>query len=207
MFFKTTLGLAAILIAGVIPVVCHPKANATPVKENPVSSPKAQTPVENILSGQVVKVSSKEILLKQQDRTNIVLHLLPATDIWEGLWVKSVPIAVGDRIKAKVKRRSDGVFEAQKIWINVINLVGDISKVEKKANGLLLKLQNRYLGSVIVVIDPRTEVTLKGKQVTFSTSPVELHAGEQVRIIGRRLRNGVVIATNLLFEQRRAFGG
>ena len=203
MFFKTALRLVTfVTIAGAI----AQKINATPVQENLVSSPDAQIPVENVLSGQVVKVSPKEILLRQQERNDIVLHLLPTTDIWEGLWVKSIPIAVGDHIKAKVARRSNGVFEAQKIWVNVVNLVGDISKVEKKADGLLLNLQNRYLGSVVVAIDPRTEVTLKGKQVTFSTSSVELHAGEQVRIIGRRLRNGVVIATNLLFEQRRSGG-
>lgn len=208
MFFKTALRLVAfVLVAGAMSEVCYPKANASPSQEKPVSAspvpspPLEKTPVEKLLSGQVVKVSPNEILLKQQDRGNIVLHLLPTTTIWEGLWVKSIPVAVGDHINARVERRSEGVFDAQNIWINVVNLVGNISNVEKRADGLLLNMQNRFLGSVIVMIDPRTEVTIqKGKQATFGTNPVQLHKGEQVRIIGRRLRNGAVLAIKLLFE-------
>lgn len=206
--FKTVLKLIAfVLIAGVIPIVCYPKANAAPLQAKPVSaspvpsSPlKEETPVENFLSGQVVKVSPDQILLKQQARGIIVLHLLPTTNVWEGLWVKSIPIAVGDQIDARVERRDDGVFDVQKMWVNIISLEGNILSVEKKADGLQFSLLNQFVGTVIVKIEPRTEVTLQGKKATFSNSLIESRAGKLVRIVGRRLRNGSVIATKLLLE-------
>lgn len=206
--FETALRLVAfVLIAGAISIVCYPKANASPLQAKPVSaspvpSPplKEETPVENFLSGQVVKVTPGHILLKQQARGIIVLHLLPTTKVWEGLWVRSIPIAVGDQIDARVKRRDDGVFDVQKMWVNIISLEGNILSVEKKADGLQFSLLNQFVGTVIVKIEPRTEVTLQGKEATFSNSLIESREGKLVRIVGRRLRNGSVIATKLLFE-------
>ncbi len=206
--FKTALRLVAfLLIAGSIPIVCYPKANASPlqaklVSASPVPSPplKEETPVEDFLSGQVVKVTPGHILLKQQAGSIIVLHLLPTTNVWGGLWVKSIPIAVGDRIDARVKRRNNGVFDVQKMWVNIVSLEGDILSVQKKADGFQLSLLNRFVGTVIVKIEPRTEVTRQGKEVTFSNSLIELRTGKLVRIVGRRLRNGSVIATELLVE-------
>lgn len=205
--FKTALRLVAfVLIAGAISIVCYPKANASPLQAKPVSaspvpSPlKEETPVEEFLSGQVVKVTPGHILLKQQARGIIVLHLLPTTNVWEGLWVKSIPIAVGDQIDARVKRRNNGVFDVQKMWVNIISLEGNILSVEKKADGLQFSLINQFVGTVIVKIEPRTEVTLQGKEATFSNSLIESREGKPVRIVGRRLRDGSVIATKLLFE-------
>lgn len=177
-------------------------SQSAPVSPTPVSSPPArqQTPVENFVSGEVMKLSPDEIVVKKQDRAIVVLHLSPKTDVWSGLWVKSIPIQVGDQIYADVKRRTDGSFDIQKMWVNIVNLVGNISSVEKKTPGLQINLENPSLGSVVVKIDPRTLVNRQGKETPYSVTPIELHEGEVVRIIGRRLRDGSAIATKLILD-------
>lgn len=178
-------------------------SQSAPVSPSSRSSPPAtqqQTPVENFISGEVVKLSPNQIVLKRQDRAIVVLHLSPKTDVWSGLWVKSIPVQVGDRIYADVKRRPDGSFDIRRMWVNIINLVGNISSVEKNPPGLQIGIENRLLGSVVVQIDPRTQVNRQGKETPYSATPVELYKGETVRIIGRRLRDGSAIATKLFLE-------
>jgi hypothetical protein len=189
--------IAFIAITGVIA-----SSQSAPVSSSPIASPPAQQqiPIENTLAGQVMKLSPDQIVLKKQDRAIVVLHLSPKTVVWSDLWVKSIPVQVGDRIYAKVSRRPDNSFDVQKMWVNIVSLVGKVSRIEKKAPALQISLENQLLGSMVVNIDPRTLVSRQGKETPYSLHPVELHEGDTVRIIGRQMHNGSAIATKLSLE-------
>ncbi len=199
-FYQKSLRLIALVaIAGAI---ANGSTQAAPVSHSPSASPptRQQIPVENSLAGEVMKLSPDQIVLKKQDRAVVVLHLSPKTVVWSDLWVKSIPVQVGDHIYANVNRRPDQSFDVQNMWVNIVNLVGKISKVEKKASGLQISLENQLLGSMVVNIDPRMLVNRQGKETPYSVHPVELHQGDTVRIIGRQLHDGSAIATKLIME-------
>lgn len=152
-------------------------------------------------SGVVVEATPGGMLIKTSDRGNVVLRLSHATEVWEGLWVGGIPVGAGDRVIAWGRRQADGSLDVAKLWVNIVNLIGPISKTEKGAGGPRLHVRDRHMGSMIVRIDQRTAVPGRnGQRAPFGSEPVDLLQGQRVQVIGRQLGDGSVLATNLLVD-------
>lgn len=96
-------------------------------------------------------------------------------------------------------RRADGSWDSDLLYVNIVNLFGPISKVEKNSDGVQFQIRVRNIGLATVKIDPRTEVAdYEGRRETFSDNPIELKEGRSVRVIGRRLKDGSVLAATIV---------
>lgn len=152
----------------------------------------------SLVIGTVIDVRPDRILVQTAYHGNVTLHLSPETKIWDGLWLNSIPTESGDDVTATVRRRADGSLYVEQLYINIVNLYGSISNLEKTPEGLQFRMQ-QYSRSVTVEIDRRTGVlNEKGRTVAFGDQPVDLRNGQTVRVIGRRLRDGSVVAATLI---------
>lgn len=155
--------------------------------------------VDKYATGEVTEVSRDRILLKTSYGGNVVLRLLPETAVWKGEWNGSLPIEVGDQIKAWGEPRTGGTFDVEKMWVNIVNLRGTISNIERESGGLRLRHHDACQGLFLVKIDQRTLVNRDGRAVTFGSSPIDLREGRHLQIVGLKLKDGSVLATRLLF--------
>ncbi len=144
------------------------------------------------VAGKVIQVSSEQVLLETIDHSNIVLHLSPKTFVWKQLWFRNSSIAVGDTVRAEGWREADGSLDVKTLFVNIVNLMGSISSIKQEPGGFQLCLQDRFLGSVLVKVRQQTLV-----RQPFGNRPVELHQGQLLRVIGRKLKDGSVVAVDL----------
>ncbi len=117
----------------------------------------------------------------------------------EGKWVREFPIEIGDEAIVWGSPRPDGSFEADQIWINVANIVGTISglMVPTAPEVLRLKIADRYKGDTVVRIDPRTQASIRGgSRFPFDSDLITVKKGEVAQAIGRRMKDGSVLAVN-----------
>lgn len=109
-----------------------------------------------------------------------------------------IPVEVGDRVLALGVRRPDGSLDVEKLWVNPVNLMGPIEAVSREGAGWRLRVKDRYLGSVEVRVDPRTEIgTGPGLVAPLAQRPVQWSVGQHIQVVGRRLRDGTVLAATL----------
>ena len=140
-------------------------------------------------------------MLQTPDRGVVTLYLLPETDIWEGRWVKDIPMRAGDQVVAWGHRRPDGSLEVTKLWVNIVNLMGPIADLQKEGNNLRLRIRDRRRGWRGVLITPQTFIVLSAlPRMTFADNPVDFKAGQFLQIIGRELQDGLVLATDVLVD-------
>lgn len=164
----------------------------------PPPPPGTSLVVESFATGHAVQVGPDVILIETSERGKVALHLSPTTDIWESRWVKSIPIEVGDHIMAWGARRTDRAHDVEKLWVNLVNLQGTVSNVKKEMAGLTFHHHDSRQGAHIVKIDQRTLVALRDSpKVTFASRPVDLAEGQFSQVIGRKVKDDSVLATDV----------
>lgn len=145
-------------------------------------------------SGKVVKVNSNQLVMKTNNHRDIVLHLSPKTFVWKPLEAGNNPVKVDDTVRAVGAREADGSVNVTQLFVNMVMLIGPITSIKQEAGGFQLSLQDRSLGSVLVLTGQQT-VTRQ----TLGGGSSELHEGQLIRVTGYRLKDGSVLAKQLLF--------
>lgn len=172
----------------------------------PPPPPATVTPrhiIQNYAGGNVVTVGENVITLKASpgsSRDTVELHLSASTQIWKGEWNPNAAIEVGDHVDAWGQPEGTNVLDVEKMWVNIVNLMGTISSIKQVQGGLLVQHQDSRTGAHTVIIDQRTIVDSQGSlEITYSNASVALHVGQLLQIIGLRLKDGTIRATRLLF--------
>lgn len=186
-------------------VGASPPSNPPPGVAAPPSPPATVSPrhiIENYAGGVVLSVTGSTITLRTDSGSRaaqIELHLSSSTRIWEGSWGSSLPIEGGDHIDAWGTPQGTNVLAVEKMWVNIVNLMGTVESVKQAPGGLQVQHQDSRTGTHSVVIDHRTIVDRQeSPEVTYS-SAIVLHPGQFLQIIGLRLKGGTVRATRLLY--------
>ena len=143
--------------------------------------------VENYVAGPAMSVSLEEIVVAAFERGEVLLRLSPSTQAWDGLWVKDIPIDPGDWIAAWGERQADGSHDVEKLYVNIVNLQGIISNVEDGGDVIWFRHQDARQGAHEVKVDLRMVRIHR-----------ELQEGGRMQVIGRKLKDGSVVATTLL---------
>lgn len=157
--------------------------------------------VDKYVAGEVVEVNENQIQLKTIHRGNVVLNLSPETAVWKGGWDRDLPIEIDDQIKAWGEPQGKEVFNVEKMWINIVNLLGTISNIRQESSKELQlhHHDSRRNKSHLVRIDYQTKVNQGDQERTFGDNPVDLRDGQFLQVVGLKLKDDSVLATRLLF--------
>lgn len=164
----------------------------------PPPPPGASLVVEQFAAGNAVEVTPDRIVISTPDRGDVILHLSPNTESWEGRYVGDIPIVIGDDIRAWGPLRTETEHDVEKIWANLVNLRGTISDVVNEPGGLHFHHRDPRQGTHLVKLEPRTLIAVTdGPKIAFRDKGIHLREGQPVQVIGRKLRDGTVLATDV----------
>lgn len=167
---------------------------------NPAPPPTKPQVEQRFSQGIALSVSTSQIAINSLNRGNETIHLGAQTDLWEGRWVKDLPTSQGDTVTAWGQRRSDGSLDAEKLWVNIKNVIGSVVSAASGAAPQTFAVNGQRQGSVSVKLDPRTLVAHRGSpKAALGTAAIQLSAGESIQVIGREL-NGIVLATDMYID-------
>lgn len=172
--------------------------------------PESSTVDPRFASGTAVAVHPNEILVRTSYAGDMSLKLSSETQIWEGLWVKDIPVEVGDRITAWGRRLEDGSLVTEKLWINAVNLRGTVREGVNYAAPIRLRVEDPRQGEMRVIVASQTGVVdfrgasrVFGEEVSkvpLGNRTLALQENHAVQVIGRRTVDGTVLATSLYIE-------
>lgn len=153
--------------------------------------------VEEYEDGEVVHVTPKRLVI-QTIYGKVTLHLSSKTEVWENRFVREIPIQSGDRVIAWGKRRKDGSRDVERIWINLANLQGQITSPRALPEGSEFEQHDLRDGRTKVRIDPRTLIAVADTpKQPLKERHVEFAESQFLQVIGRRLNDGTVLATDV----------
>ena len=160
----------------------------------------ADTP-EDMLGGEVVKIEGRRMEVRT---TRGIQTVVLAADVVidEGAWTATFPIAPGDHL-FMVGHVAPGNWVADKVWVNAVNITGEIRKCSLKRQEVVCEIKTtRPLDNENLVqgwlprkyfvgksFDPTTGILLelwKGKRF-------RLKEGAFVRIVGRMYQGRLCI--------------
>lgn len=188
-FVKIAIGLLAFVPAA--------RALATGV-DSPPSPAGSQSAgrVEKYLGGSVTGVAPGQVKLRSYDG-EYVLRLTAGSQIWKGAWGNNAIIEVGDRIEAWGTRQDGGFFDVERMWVNIVNLIGPVSNIHEATDHLQLTQRDRFRGPLSVLIDSETLVVSNGAQQPYTPGQLHVTEGAAPQIIGLLLKDGSVRATRV----------
>jgi hypothetical protein len=169
----------------------------------PPVTPTPRQVIDNYAGGIATAVSGGQITLSADPGSrsaSLYLRLSTSTQIWEGDWNPGLPIEIGDHIDAWGNPRGQDVLDVEKMWVNIVNLMGTISDIRQVQGGLQLQHQDSRMGAHTVLVDQRTLVNRQANpEITYSAAAVSLDVGQFLQVIGLKLKDGTIKATRLLF--------
>lgn len=152
--------------------------------------------VPNYVGGTVLGVRPNQIQLRSISGTYI-LRLSASSQIWKGSWNAGATIDVGDRIDAQGTPQAGDYFDVERMWVNIVNLIGPVSNLREDADTLQLTQRDRFRGQMAVTIDRQTAITSKSGERLYVPGQLTLAQGETTQIIGVRQKDGSVRATRI----------
>lgn len=163
-----------------------PTTRPTPPTPPP---PGASMLIEEYASGPAVAVDTDKLVIKTYDRGDVTLHLSSRTEVWENLYVKDIPIEVGDRITAWGPRRADGSHDVEKLWVNLVNLRGTMSNIKRGTSDLQFTLRDTRRGMFSIIIQQQASRVGNGPR-----------ENQPCQVVGRKLKDGSVLAVTVYFD-------
>lgn len=165
-----------------------------PSPPTPGASESKRTPVSGYVSGRAVSVASDHVVVKTASQGDVALNLAPFR-IWDDLWVKEIPIEVGDDITAFDPR--DGRMPV--LYVNIVNLIGTVSNIRREAGILFFDLRGGPVGA-----HQDTAYAVKVEQRARVAEPAQEggpwpQENQRSQVIGRRLKDGSILATTVFF--------
>ncbi|MGH2459203.1 MAG: hypothetical protein ACRDIY_10085 [Chloroflexota bacterium] len=152
--------------------------------------------VEKYLGGWVTGVAPGRVKVRSYDG-EYILRLAANSQLWKGAWNSNSTVEVGDRVEAWGTRQVGGFFDVERMWVNIVNLIGPVSNIHETANQMQLSQRDRFRGLLSVTIDPQTIVVSNRTQRLYSPGQLRLTAGESAQIIGLLLKDVSVRATRV----------
>ncbi|MGI5837583.1 MAG: hypothetical protein ACOX87_13985, partial [Chloroflexota bacterium] len=171
------------------------QATSTPCPSPAARSSGAPDLVPGYVSGRVISMAPDHIVVNTADKGDVVLY--PAYyKIWDDLWVKDIPIELGDEITA-----ADTPTGGPVLYVNIVNLIGTISNVRREGDILLFDMEYnvRYRGE-----RGSATIEVEGRARVSGTGPREGQGGQ---VVGRRLKDGNVLGITVFYIDSDASGG
>jgi len=126
------------------------------------------------------------------------LHTAQLTIIWDGVsWIADIPTEKGDFITASGTWNTDGSFTAETLYINIVNLQGKVTNFihdNESASFVIVRPRDEINR---VIISPSTEIYAREEKSTYREDPAVAQNGAYVEVIGRRLKDGSILAANI----------
>lgn len=148
------------------------------------------------VGGTVTGVRPGQIQLHSYDG-NYTLQLSAISQIWKGAWDRNATIEAGDRIDASGTRRPGGYFDVERMWVNIVNLIGPVSNAREGTDSVQFTQRDRFRGPISVVIDRQTAVVSNAQKQMFAPGQLHLAQGKVLQTIGVRFKDGSVHATRV----------
>jgi hypothetical protein len=158
--------------------------------------------VEKFVKGRVLEATPQLMVVETPEWGEIVMLLSPTTTIWDDGLAKDIPIEIGDMITAWVSTRRRGVCEVERLWVNWFNLQSRALNLRGDQTGATFEHHPLNREAFIVRVDPRTLMVTRDLSVAFAHDASLLTEGEEVQLIGRRLKDGSVLATTVSLPKR-----
>jgi len=165
----------------------------TPAPASPAEGPK---PIVNHVGGTVEKIAPNLLAVKAYNGT-FTLRLSGTSEVWKGKYDRNAIIDVGDRVEAWGQPQPGNNLDVERMWVNIVNLVGPISNVADNASTVALTCRDRHRGSLKVTIDQETLISNGTQEVRYTQGALSLQEGKQLQIIGLKLKDGSVRATRV----------
>jgi hypothetical protein len=164
-----------------------------------IFNPAAATPSNSIISGTVQEIETDELFILSPENEKIRLLAPDQSRIWDGTgWVGEIPIEIGDDVIATgVWAENKSVFIVQNLYINIVHLRGIVGEMDKE--NLQFVLNDPRQGANTVIVNALTEVYLtnENRQDAFQDLQILPDMGEYVEVIGRKLKDGKILAVNM----------
>lgn len=158
--------------------------------------------VEKFVKGRVLEATPQLMVVETPERGDIVALLSRTTIIWDDGLAKDIPIESDDVVTAWVSPRGRGVCEVKRLWVNWVSLQSRVMNLRGDQTGATFEHHTPDRAPLVVVIDPRTLLVTHELSAAFAHSTGLLTEGAVVQLIGRRLREGSVLATTVSLPER-----
>lgn len=119
---------------------------------------------------------------------------------WDGIdWVAKMPVVEEDHIIAVGNWTSTGQFEVDKLYVNILNLQGIVTEVDKEKGTFLI--QNKQQGIFEIKMEPETKVFLQDSLSSelYKDAQILPEADDYVEVIGRKTGKEI-IAVNVMIS-------
>lgn len=153
----------------------------------PGATPEVSKVERSSVSGRAVSVAVDQVVVSAPDHGCVALQL-SSYEVWDNLWVKNIPIEVGDDIFA-----SDTPF-GPRLYVNIVNLMGIISNVKREGDLLTFDLE---YGARYGAKGGKDRINVDGHARVSGSGPREGQGGQ---VVGRRLKDGSVVGVTVFFN-------
>lgn len=151
-------------------------------QEDSARTPASSRLERSLVSGRVVSVAPDQIVVRTADQGCATLPL-SLYEIWENLWVKDIPIEIGDDVT-----EADPGHGVPRLYVNIVNLQGVVSNTRQEAGATFFDVWSEGSRNSVnsVRVEPQARVSGSGPR-----------ENQSVRVIGRGLKDGSVLATTV----------
>lgn len=161
-----------------------------------------QLVIDKYVEGTVTAVAPDRITIAAVDGSSTILHFTPSTEVWEGRWVARIPIEPNDQVIVWGTRQIDGSLSLEKIWVNLVNLIGKSSSIREDGSRIELICNDRYKGEVRVAITEDSFIadSQSATKRSFKDHRIKPTDGQLIQVIGRQSKDGLVLATDVYLD-------
>lgn len=197
-FFQICLIVSIILVSG-----CSGDTTNTVVEdtqEQTVNYTQEPTIDQDMVEGELIELSSDQLLIKQANGTEVTLNLSDNTVYWEGIeWLKVFPIKVGDQILAYGEWSKDLTrFKVDQYYDNRVDIKGIVTYSSGEAGGYMLDQPDQNY--VIFPLPERTQLLTHIPEGPRSFKYFKLlpRPAEYLEVVGRRVSDQNVVAVRMI---------
>lgn len=203
-FLLNKIFIPKLLIFAVILIILSGcTAAITPIVQTDTNETSISNPDENKISiqGEYLQDTPSGMIIRLAgDGEEIELILDQSSVIWDGIdWVAKMPVVEEDHIIAVGNWTSTGQFEVDKLYVNILNLQGIVTEVDKEKGTFLI--QNKQQGIFEIKMEPETKVFLQDSLSSelYKDAQILPEADDYVEVIGRKTGKEI-IAVNVMIS-------
>lgn len=184
-----------------------PTTRALAAVPEQANRPGAARPAQQFLepryaTGVVAAVKPGEVLLRTTYRGDVRLHISSTSYIWKGEDNSKLPIERGDKIHAWGQPQGSDILAIEKMWVNIINLRGLISRIREGSDSTSFQMVDSRQGVYVVSVDRATVVDqIDQPEVSYSRDAMPLRENQRLQLIGLELPGRTVRGTRVLVSR------
>lgn len=156
-------------------------------------------PAVPFVEGRVKKVDLPGFWIETNPQhEEVLVEISDQTIQWDGItWIAEIPVEIGDFVTASGTWNPDQSFAAIKLYVNIVNLRGKVGQVVDQSELATFEMMGLNQKVEQISLAPQTILYEGETQSKFQDSHHLPRTGDQVQVIGRRLKDGTVIAVNI----------